>query len=123
MTPAFINLWVGTEVDDFVIATGATVAATGLIITFAVQVVRKVVRPTVRFFRRASKAWDYIETELSNNGGATVKDKADAAAAEAAETRRLLEDVARDVARIKVRLRLDDPDGPDDPVDPVPGRI
>lgn len=118
----FVDIWAHTEVDDFLVKTGAVAAGIGLIVAGAMQFVRKVVRPTVSFFRRASKAWDYIETELSNNGGSTVKDRVDKAAVDAAqaakiadETRRLVEALADDMARVKVHLRLEDPPSTDAP--------
>jgi len=103
-----INLWDHTSWDEVIIGTAGVVLAIGAIAGGCVAMWKKVLRPMRDFTRKASRAWDFIERELSTNGGSTVKDKANQAAAESAETRRLVEALADDMARIKVHLRLED---------------
>lgn len=114
-----INFWDSSSLDELVGTTAAFVTAIGVILGGLALLWRKVLRPMRNWVRRASRAFAYVERELSNNGGSTVKDKVDELARSQAllvaineQQRSTLDLVVDELARIKVRLRLEGYDGP-----------
>lgn len=72
MIALVVDIWQRTTWDEFIVG-GAAVLAAGTVIH------RSAIRPMVAAFHKGARAWEWIEDELSPNGGDSLRDKIDTA--------------------------------------------